>query len=93
VAVDRFKDLFVVLEDLIKRVADTDDPKIRNIRAKVRADLLDLENDMTPISACSCPRPVSGSIHVRRDKRWGQPALAALTGVAVALTLLRNYGD
>jgi hypothetical protein len=51
VALDRFQDLFIVLADLIKRVADSNDPNIRLIRAKVRAEMLELESDMTPIAA------------------------------------------
>jgi hypothetical protein len=50
-ALQRFNELFVVLEDLIKRVADTEDPNIRCIRARVRADLLDLTNDPAPLFA------------------------------------------
>ncbi len=46
---DRFRDLFEVLEDLIKRLADTEDPTIRGMRAKVRADLVALAGDVTPI--------------------------------------------
>jgi hypothetical protein len=95
IALDRFRDLFLVLEDLIKRVADTDDPTIRHMRARLREALIELKEDMTPIR--DAVRPPRGRSHalqpastVQNTSGLRQPALAALTGVAVALTVLRS---
>ena len=85
-ALARFQDLFEVLEDLIKRVADSEDPGIRHKRAAVRAKLIQLESDTTPI----CRWVRSAPPARRRDPSWGRPALAALTSAAVALTLLTD---
>lgn len=93
---ERFQHLFAVLEDLIKRVADTEDPEIRRKRAHVRAKLVALERDPTPISDCwRAARAVASDYRhtpneLRAAQPWEQPALAALTGAAVALTLLTD---
>jgi hypothetical protein len=91
IVLDRFRDLFLVLEDLIKRVADTDDPTIRHMRARLREDLIELKGDMTPIEDALRAEYRRAS-EFRHPNTLRQPALAALTGVAVALTVLR-YAD
>ena len=40
----QFSELFFALEELLKRIADSDDPNIRRIRAKVRAELVAIRN-------------------------------------------------
>jgi hypothetical protein len=94
-ALDRFRDLFVVLEDLIKRVADSEDPSIRHKRADVRAQLIQLESDTTPISHClravapeAAPHSDATTPAPRHDPVWGRPAIAALTAATVAITLM-----
>jgi hypothetical protein len=42
----RFNGLVSVLEDLLKRIADTEDPHIRRLRAKVRAELVAIYTDI-----------------------------------------------
>ena len=46
VAQARFNELALVLEDLLKRIADTEDPHIRRLRAKVRAELLAIQSEV-----------------------------------------------
>jgi hypothetical protein len=41
--IERFSELFFVLEDLLKRIADTEDLDIRRKRAQVRAQLVELQ--------------------------------------------------
>jgi ElaB/YqjD/DUF883 family membrane-anchored ribosome-binding protein len=47
----RLKELFFVLEELLKRIADTEDPNIRRLRAKVRAELVAIQSDMSGVDA------------------------------------------
>lgn len=47
----RLKELFFVLEELLKRIADTEDPNIRRLRAKVRAELVAIQSDMSGADA------------------------------------------
>jgi ElaB/YqjD/DUF883 family membrane-anchored ribosome-binding protein len=42
----RLKELLLLLEDLLKRIADTDDPNIRRARAKVHAKLIAVQSAM-----------------------------------------------
>lgn len=42
----KFGELFAVLEDLLKRIADTDDPEIRRKRAQVRAEMIAVRNNL-----------------------------------------------
>ena len=42
----KFNELFTALEDLLKRIADTDDPEIRRRRAQVRAEMIAVQNNL-----------------------------------------------
>jgi hypothetical protein len=42
---EKFNELFAVLEDLLKRIADTDDPDIRAKRAQVRAEMIAVQKN------------------------------------------------
>jgi hypothetical protein len=53
----KFNELFFVLEDLLKRIADSDDPNIRRMRAKVRAELVAIQGDISKTSLVSPPLP------------------------------------
>lgn len=44
---DKFDELFFVLEDLLKRIADTDDPELRRKRAQVRAEMIAVQKKPT----------------------------------------------
>lgn len=90
-------DLFSPLEDLIKRVADSEDPDIRRIRAKVRAELVSLKGNLTEALAHlghslepHSPEPAVRGARALHEDTWLEPALAALTVAAVALTMGRN---
>ncbi|HEX3848337.1 MAG TPA: hypothetical protein VHV81_13225 [Steroidobacteraceae bacterium] len=100
-ALARFNDLFVVLEDLIKRVADTDDPDIRHKRAEVREKLVRLEHDTSPISECArgigregapaaaVALAAPAAVPQPREHAMSEPMLtAALAGAAFTLTLI-----
>jgi hypothetical protein len=95
-ALARFNDLFVVLEDLIKRVADTDDPDIRHKRADVREKLVRLEHDTTPISECArgagrdapAEQILTASPPAAEPRPMSDSMItAALAGAAFSLTL------
>jgi hypothetical protein len=42
-ALQPFNELFSVLEELLKRIADTEDLEIRRKRARVRAELIEMQ--------------------------------------------------
>jgi hypothetical protein len=46
VALAKFNELVSLLEDLLKRIADTEDPHIRRLRAQVRAELVAIQTDI-----------------------------------------------
>jgi len=48
---EALNELFVVLEDLLKRIADTDDTHIRNLRARVRAEMIAVQREMASRAA------------------------------------------
>jgi hypothetical protein len=48
-AVERFNELFSVLEDLLKRIADTENPEIRQKRAQVRAELIEMQGNVSKL--------------------------------------------
>ncbi|MDP9082840.1 MAG: hypothetical protein M3N50_03630 [Pseudomonadota bacterium] len=73
-AVDRFRDLFAVVRELIKRIADTEDLHLRSVRAKIWAGLASFENDMTPIVTYNCRTSMAGA-HEPRDI-WNHPAVS-----------------
>ena len=90
----KFEELFSVLEDLLKRIADTEDPDIRRRRAQVRAEMLAVQSNphaLEPSGPQSVPavaqEPTPG-----QSEDWGQQALVALAGAAVALSVFRHSG-
>jgi type VI protein secretion system component VasF len=46
IAPAKFTELASALEDLLKRIADTEDPNIRRLRAKVRAELVAIQTSI-----------------------------------------------
>ncbi len=48
---DALKQLFVHLEDLLKRIADTDDIHIRRLRASVRAQMIAVQRDIPTLQS------------------------------------------
>jgi hypothetical protein len=84
----KFNELFAALEDLLKRIADTDDPKIRRKRAQVRAEMIAVQNNPPPFTppATSFMEPDAS----KEEADWGQQALVALAGAAVALSVFRH---
>jgi hypothetical protein len=85
---EKFNELFAVLEDLLKRIADTDDPGIRAKRAQVRAEMIAVQRNphslaLEPVAAK--PAPVDET-----EADWGQQALVALAGAAMALSVFRH---
>jgi hypothetical protein len=85
---EKFNELFAALEDLLKRIADTDDPGIRAKRAQVRAEMIAVQRnphtlELEPVPAN--PAPVD-----EPEADWGQQALVALAGAAMALSVFRH---
>jgi hypothetical protein len=86
----KFNELFAVLEDLLKRIADTDDPEIRRKRAQVRAEMIAVQNNPQTLDS---PAPLSKEPDAMDEEAdWGQQALVALAGAAVALSVFRHSG-
>jgi hypothetical protein len=79
---EKFEQLFSVLEELLKRIADTDDPDIRRKRAQVRAEMLAVKSNESMVE------PEQPELTNSED--WGQQALVALAGAAVALSVFRH---
>jgi hypothetical protein len=77
-----FANLFTALEDLLRRIADTDDPDLRRKRAQVRRALLDLQSHM--------PVMTLDAASTKPEPDWEQSALAALAGVAFALSVFQE---
>jgi hypothetical protein len=48
-ALERFNELFSALEDLLKRIADSDDPEIRRKRAQVRVELIEMQGNVSKL--------------------------------------------
>jgi hypothetical protein len=89
----KFNELFAVLEDLLKRIADTDDPEIRRKRAQVRAEMLAVQSNPQTLSPPQTSfTPPAGDEGEEREEEadWGQQALVALAGAAVALSVFRH---
>ena len=93
------EELFVGVDDLIRRVADTEDPEIRRVRAKVHAALVaaksEFEAKSTSEDTASQPNParrpavqVTGSDDDALDDYSG-PALgvALLVGLGLGLVV------
>jgi hypothetical protein len=47
------------LEDLLKRIADTDDVQIRRLRACVRAQMIAVQRDIATVQAPAAETPVT----------------------------------
>lgn len=88
----KFNELFAVLEDLLKRIADTDDPEIRRKRAQVRAEMIAVQNNPQTFAPPQSALPASPTELDAADEEadWGQQALVALAGAAVALSVFRH---
>jgi hypothetical protein len=88
----KFNELFAVLEDLLKRIADTDDPEIRRKRAQVRAEMIAVQSNPQTLSPPqkSFMAPAGGEAEREEEADWGQQALVALAGAAVALSVFRH---
>jgi hypothetical protein len=92
---EKFNELFAVLEDLLKRIADTDDPDIRAKRAQVRAEMIAVQRNphTRELEPAPAKPPLANSPLVALDETeadWGQQALVALAGAAMALSVFRH---
>jgi ElaB/YqjD/DUF883 family membrane-anchored ribosome-binding protein len=89
--VDRqFEELFDGVDDLIKRVADTENPEIRKIRAKVHASMVVAKSACKELSPAVRPaaRPSSSPVyHAGPD-----PIDEDYPGEAVGVALLVGLG-
>jgi hypothetical protein len=85
---DNLEELFAALEELLKRIADTDDPVIRRKRALVRADMIAIQK--TPAIANFHSLELGSLSKDRPTEGWGRQAWAAVAGAAVALSVLRH---
>jgi hypothetical protein len=87
---DKFNELFSVLEDLLKRIADTDDPDIRRKRAQVRAEMIAVQSNPMTLDPPQLQTPDGNETEEHWEGDWGQQALVALAGAAVALSVFRH---
>jgi hypothetical protein len=88
---EKFNELFVVLEDLLKRIADTDDPGIRAKRAQVRAEMIAVQRNPQTLDLQAAPAvPAEPAPVDESEADWGQQALVALAGAAMALSVFRH---
>jgi hypothetical protein len=90
---EKFNELFAVLEDLLKRIADTDDPDIRAKRAQVRAEMIAVQRNPQTLGLDpppSEPVPADDTPVDDSEADWGQQALVALAGAAMALSVFRH---
>ena len=88
--VDRqFEELFDGVDDLIKRVADTENPEIRKIRAKVHASMVVAKSACKEFSPAVGPevRPSSSPVYLEAD-----PIEEDYPGEAVGVALLVGLG-
>jgi hypothetical protein len=86
---EKFNQLFAVLEDLLKRIADTDDPGIRAKRAQVRAEMIAVQRNPHTVELEAVPPEPAPEDH-ETEADWGQQALVALAGAAMALSVFRH---
>jgi hypothetical protein len=91
----KFNELFAALEDLLKRIADTDDPDIRRKRALVRAEMIAVQSNpwtLGPAPPQAVAEPTDDALAGTDpdSAAWGQQALVALAGAAVALSVFRG---
>ena len=47
---DTLNELFAALEELLKRIADTDDPEIRRKRAQVREEMIAVQSNLAGVA-------------------------------------------
>jgi hypothetical protein len=92
---DRFNELFLVLDDLLKRIADTEDPNIRRMRAQVHSELASMRRDASKPHLLTPHSAEENSNQTDPEESWtvspwGHQALAALAGAAVALSVFRR---
>jgi hypothetical protein len=85
---EKINELFAVLEDLLKRIADTDDPDIRAKRAQVRAEMIAAQKNPHTLDLERVPAKPAQVEETEAD--WGQQALVALAGAAMALSVFRH---
>ena len=83
-----FDELFDGVDDLIKRVADTENPEIRRMRAKVRASLADAKNAWDETArrpAANLAAPYQGEEDLEgQDQAFG---LALLLGIGMIMSI------
>lgn len=81
-----FEELFDGVDDLIKRVADTENPEIRKIRAKVHASMVVAKSAFGEGSPAA--RRAEGHFERERDE-YGDQALgvALLVGVGIGVIM------
>jgi ElaB/YqjD/DUF883 family membrane-anchored ribosome-binding protein len=88
--------LFEEVEDLIKRVADSDNPDIQRIRAKAREALMAARStlqsgaDEAGSRLRSAARAATG---YRHDGPWGAICFAVVTALGIAVLVRRNDRD
>jgi hypothetical protein len=87
---EKFNELFAVLEDLLKRIADTDDPDIRAKRAQVRAEMIAVQRNPQTLNLETSPAVLQPEPVEDTEADWGQQALVALAGAAMALSVFRH---
>lgn len=85
---DTLNELFSALEELLKRIADTDDPEIRSKRARLREQMIAVKTQATPVTLETglAEPPVDGN----SATGWNRSAWAALAAAAVALSVFRH---
>jgi hypothetical protein len=85
---DPLNELFSALEELLKRIADTDDPEIRRKRARLREQMIAVKTQATPVAPeiGLAELPVGGNF----GTGWSRSAWAALAAAAVALSVFRH---
>jgi ElaB/YqjD/DUF883 family membrane-anchored ribosome-binding protein len=79
----QFEELFDGVDDLIKRVADTENPEIRKIRAKVHASM------MAAKSACEPSSPAYDASARPMDEEYPDEAvgMALLVGLGLGVIM------
>src|ERR1700733_5049238 len=90
---EKFNELFAALEDLLKRIADTDDPDIRARRAHVRAEMIAVQSNPHTLALESAPAkavPAKPVLVDETEADWGQQARVAVAGAAMALSVFRH---
>jgi ElaB/YqjD/DUF883 family membrane-anchored ribosome-binding protein len=88
------EELFDGVDDLIRRVADTENPEIRRVRAKVHAALVAAKNafdaESTSEDTASQPNPARGS--AAQVTGSAEDSLGDYSGPALGVALLVGLG-